>query len=98
MNCSASFVAVAAPIGLASDAAKIAALRVFSTLSITDAAPCALFDRVVGGHWVCLIGLATLSVQAAAGIEKGIFLIQVAPFAGLIAGVVLLLVLLTLFA
>src|SRR4051794_17768357 len=48
LTCSAGFVAVAAPIGLAGDAAKIAALRAFGSLSITDAARCTLFDRVVG--------------------------------------------------
>ena len=71
LTCSAGFVAVAAPIGLAGDAAKIAALRVFGKLSITDAARCALFDRVVGVQWICAIGLAAVPLQAAAGVERG---------------------------
>jgi hypothetical protein len=36
LTCSAGFLALAAPIGLASDAAKVAALRLFGDLSITD--------------------------------------------------------------
>jgi len=93
LTCSAGFVAVAAPIGLAGDAAKIAALRVFGKLSITDAARCALFDRVVGVQWICAIGLAAVPLQAAAGVERGIILAQLALFAGLIAGVGALVVL-----
>jgi len=93
LTCSAGFVAVAAPIGLAGDAAKIAALRAFGNLSITDAARCTLFDRVVGVQWICLIGLATLPLQAIAGIDLGILLPQLALFAGLISGVGVLLAL-----
>ena len=93
LTCSAGFVAVAAPIGLAGDAAKIAALRMFGNLSITDAARCALFDRVGGVQWLCIVGLATLPVQAVAGVGSDLLLIQLALFAGLIAGVGVLLVL-----
>jgi len=93
LTCSAGFVAVAAPIGLAGDAAKIAALRAFGNLSITDAARCTLFDRVSGVQWLCAIGLATLPLQAAAGIDLTIAIPQLALFAGLIAGVGILLVL-----
>jgi uncharacterized membrane protein YbhN (UPF0104 family) len=93
LTCSSGFVAVAAPIGLAGDAAKIVALRVFGNLSTTDAARCALFDRVVGVQWICMIGLATLPFQVRAGIDQGIILTQLALFAGLIAAVGLLVVL-----
>ena len=70
LTCSAGFVAAAAPIGLAGDAAKIAALRLFGSLSITEATRCALFDRAVGVQWICLIGLATLPLQRAAGMGR----------------------------
>jgi len=87
LTCSAGFLALAAPIGLASDAAKIAALRLFGNLSITDSARCALFDRVVGVQWIAIIGLATLPLQWTAGIEPRIVAAQLALFAGLMAGV-----------
>lgn len=93
LTCSAGFIAVAAPIGLAGDAAKIAALRMFGNLSITDAARAALFDRVVGVQWISAIGLATLPAQAAAGVGSDILLVQLVLFAGLIAGVGILLLL-----
>src|SRR4051794_38878486 len=93
LTCSAGFLALAAPIGLASDAAKVAALRLFGDLSITDSARCALFDRVVGVQWIAVIGLATLALQWAAGIEREIVAAQLILFAGLIAGVGVLLAL-----
>ena len=93
LTCSAGFVAVAAPVGLAGDAAKIAALRVFGSLSITDAARATLFDRVVGVQWMSLIGLATLPAQAAGGVGREIILAELALFAGLIVGVGVLLAL-----
>jgi uncharacterized membrane protein YbhN (UPF0104 family) len=93
LTCSAGFVAVAAPIGLAGDAAKIAALRVFGNMSITDSTRAALFDRVVGVQWICLIGLAALPAQAAAGIDRDTILAQLVLFAALIAGVGVLLLL-----
>jgi uncharacterized membrane protein YbhN (UPF0104 family) len=89
----AGFVAVAAPIGLAGDAAKIAALRVFSTLSLTDATRCALFDRVVGVQWLCVAGLATLPYQVAAGIGSEVLVPQLVIFCGMIAGIGVLLIL-----
>lgn len=93
LTCSAGFVAVAAPIGLAGDAAKIAGLRMFGNLSITDAARGALFDRVVGVQWICIIGLATLPMQAVAGVQQATLLIELALFTGLVAAVGVLLVL-----
>jgi len=93
LTCSAGFVAVAAPIGLAGDAAKIAALRAFGDLSITDAARCTLFDRVVGVQWMSIVGLAALPLQVAAGVDSSIVIPQLALFAGLLAGVGVLLVL-----
>lgn len=90
---SAGFVAAAAPIGLAGDAAKIAALRMFGTLSITDAARCALFDRVVGVQWICIFGLAAVPVQIGLGIGQELIVIQLALFAGLIGSVGILLML-----
>ena len=93
LTCSSGFVAAAAPLGLAGDAAKIAALRLFGSLSITEAARCALFDRVVGVQWICTIGLVTLPFQRAAGIGLDIILPQLVIFAGLIAAVGVLLVL-----
>lgn len=93
LTCTAGFVAVAAPIGLAGDAAKIAALRVFSTLSLTDATRCALFDRVVGVQWLCVAGLATLPYQIAAGIGSQILVPQLIIFCGMIAGIGVLLIL-----
>jgi hypothetical protein len=96
LTCSAGFLALAAPIGLASDAAKVAALRLFGDLSITDSARCALFDRVVGVQWIAVIGLAALPLQRAVGVERGIVAAQLVLFAGLIAGVGVLLALPTL--
>jgi uncharacterized membrane protein YbhN (UPF0104 family) len=93
LTCSAGFLALAAPIGLASDAAKIAALRLFGDLSITDSARCALFDRVIGVQWIAIIGLAALPLQWAANVEPGIIVAQLVLFAGLMAGVCVLLVL-----
>lgn len=93
MTCSAGFLAVAAPIGLASDAAKIAALRLFGDLSLTESARCALFDRVVGVQWLAVIGLATLPWQVAANVDRMLILGQVAVFVALLAGVGLILVL-----
>ncbi|MEJ0075810.1 MAG: lysylphosphatidylglycerol synthase transmembrane domain-containing protein [Alphaproteobacteria bacterium] len=93
LTCSAGFLALAAPVGLASDAAKVATLRLFGDLSVTDSARCALFDRVVGVQWIAIIGLATLPLQWAAGIEQKIVVAQVLLFAGLIAGVGVVLIL-----
>jgi uncharacterized membrane protein YbhN (UPF0104 family) len=93
LTCSAGFVALAAPIGLASDAAKVAALRLFGDLSITDSARCALFDRVVGVQWLALVGLAMLPLQWTAGIEPGILAGQLVLFAGLLVGVGVVLIL-----
>jgi len=93
LTCASGFVAAAAPIGFAGDAAKIAALRLFGNLSATEAARCALFDRVVGVQWLCLFGLATLPFQSAAGIDSKIILPQLLVFAAPIAGVVVLLAL-----
>ncbi len=93
VTCSSGFVAVAAPVGLAGDAARIVALRAFGSLSIIDATRCTLFDRVVGVQWICVIGLATLPLQAAAAIERGIMLTQLALFGGLLAAVGALLIL-----
>lgn len=87
VTCSSGFVAAAAPIGLAGDAAKIAALRLFGSLSITEATRCALFDRVVGVQWLCLFGLATLPIQSAAGLGPKIVLLQLAIFSMPIIGV-----------
>ena len=87
VTCSSGFIAAAAPIGLAGDAAKIAALRLFGSLSITEATRCALFDRVVGVQWLCLIGLATLPFQSAVGISTEIVLLQLAIFSAPIIGV-----------
>ena len=98
LTCSSGFVAAAAPIGLAGDAAKIAALRLFGSLSTTDATRCTLFDRVVGVQWLCLIGLMTLPLQRAAGIDPEIVLPQLVVFAAPIAGVGLLLALPSLLA
>ncbi len=78
---------------MAGDAAKIAALRVFADLSITDAARATLFDRVVGVQWISIIGLVTLPVQAAVGVGSDILIAQILIFAGLLAGVGLLLLL-----
>jgi uncharacterized membrane protein YbhN (UPF0104 family) len=91
LTCSSGFVAAAAPIGLAGDVAKIAALRLFGSLSITEATRCALFDRVVGVQWLCLIGLATLPFQYAAGINAEIILPQLLVLAAPIFGVGVLL-------
>lgn len=93
LTCSAGFLALAAPIGLASDATKVAALRLFGNLSITDSARCALFDRVVGVQWIAIIGLATLPLQWTAGIGHRIVAAQLVLFAGLIAGVGVILIL-----
>lgn len=93
LTCSSGFVAAAAPIGFAGDAAKIAALRLFGSLSITEAARCALFDRVVGVQWLCVIGLATLPIQGAAGLGAELILPQLAIFSAPILGVGVLLAL-----
>jgi len=93
VTCSSGFVAAAAPIGLAGDAAKIAALRLFGSLSVTEATRCALFDRVVGVQWLCLIGLATLPFQGAAGLSMEIIVPQLVIFSAPIIGVAVLLAL-----
>jgi uncharacterized membrane protein YbhN (UPF0104 family) len=93
LTCSSGFVAAAAPIGLAGDAAKIAALRLFGSLSMTEATRCALFDRVIGVQWLCLIGLATLPLQHAGGIGTDIILPELIVFAAPLAGVAALLAL-----
>jgi uncharacterized membrane protein YbhN (UPF0104 family) len=92
LTCGAAFVAAAAPVGLAGDAAKVAALRLFASLSTTDAARCALFDRVVGVQCLSLLGLATLPLQAALGVGHAIILPQLSIFAALLAAVGALLV------
>jgi len=93
LTCSAGFVAVAAPVGLAGDVAKIAALRMFGTLSLTDAARCALFDRVIGVQWLCVAGLVSLPFQVAAGVPPHIVVPQLMVFAALVAAVAVLLIL-----
>lgn len=93
LTCSAGFLALAAPIGLASDAAKVAALRLFGDLSITNSTRCVLFDRIVGVQWIAVIGLVTLPPQLAVGIDYGIVAGQLVVFGGLIAGVGVMLVL-----
>lgn len=90
--CGSAFVAIAAPVGLAGDAAKIAALRLFGSLSVTEAVRCALFDRVVGVQSLTLVGLAMLPVQILAGVDHAIVLAQLALFGGLIAAIGVLLV------
>jgi uncharacterized membrane protein YbhN (UPF0104 family) len=97
LTCSSGFVAAAAPVGLAGDAAKIAALRLFGSLSITEATRCALFDRVVGVQWLCLLGLATLPFQRAAGISTDVILPELIVLAAPIAGVALLVTLPSIF-
>jgi len=93
LTCLSGFVAAAAPIGLAGYAAKIAALRLFGSLAITEATRCALFDRVVGVQWLCLTGLATLPLQYATGIGAAIILPQFLVLATPIVGVGVLLAL-----
>jgi hypothetical protein len=90
--CGSAFVAIAAPVGLAGDAAKIAALRLFGSLSVTEAVRCGLFDRVVGVQSLTLVGLAMLPVQILAGVDRTIILAQLALFGGLIAAIGVLLV------
>ena len=90
LTCSSMFVAVAAPIGLAGDAAKIVALRLFGSLSITESARVTLFDRVVGAQSLGIIGLVALVLQTVRGIDRGIILSQLALFAGIITAVILL--------
>jgi glycosyltransferase 2 family protein len=92
LTCSASFITVATPVGLAADAAKIAVLRLFGSLSMTDAARCVLFDRVVGVQWLCLVGLALLSVQMTLGVDRSIIFLQLVLLGGLLASVAALLV------
>lgn len=92
LTCSAAFVAVAAPMGVAGDAAKIAGLRLFGSLSTTDAARSALFDRVTGMQWLSIIGLALLPMQFGLGVDRTVILSQFALFGGLLGAVGLLLV------
>lgn len=92
MTCIAAFVAAAAPIGLAGDAAKIAALRVFSSLSLADAARAALFDRVVGVQWLCITGFVCLPIQMASAIGTPI-IPQIIILGSLLAGIGVLLIL-----
>jgi uncharacterized membrane protein YbhN (UPF0104 family) len=91
MTCSSGFIASAAPIGLTGDVAKIAALRLFGNLSITDATRYTLFDRVVGVQWISIFGLAALPIQASAGVGGDIIVPQAALFGGLLAAVACLL-------
>ena len=92
LTCGASFVAVAAPIGLAGDAAKIAALRLFGRLSVTEAARCALFDRVVGAQSLCVIGLLGLPLQSALGVDRTVIIPQLFVLGGLLVAISLILV------
>jgi uncharacterized membrane protein YbhN (UPF0104 family) len=92
LTCSSAFVAVAAPIGLAGDAAKIAALRLFGGLSITESARCAVFDRVVGLQSIAIVGLLTIPLQVAAGVGWSVVALQLTFFGGIIAGVCALIV------
>ena len=98
LTCSSGFVAATAPVGFAGDAAKIAALRLFGSLSTTEAARCALFDRVVGVQWLSVFGLMTLPFQRAAGIGPEVILPELFVFAAPIVGVGVLLALPSLLA
>lgn len=85
---SSAFVAVAAPISLAGDAAKVAGLRLFTDLSITLGARCVLFDRVVGVQWLSVVGLATLPFQFALGISQPTILLELAAFCAMLVAIV----------
>jgi hypothetical protein len=90
---SSGFVAVAAPVGLVADAAKIGAFRVFGKLSTTLAARCTLFDRALAAQWMAILSLASLVPQLMLGVGTKTIGIQLAAAGVVVAGVVALLAL-----
>jgi hypothetical protein len=93
LTCGASFVAVAAPMGLVADVAKIGALRVFGGISIVDATRYTLFDRVIAVQWMSTIGLLAIPAQVAFGFPTQVIGYQALLFCGAIAAIVVLIAL-----
>jgi hypothetical protein len=93
LTCGASFVALAAPMALVADVAKIGALRLFGNVSITDATRYTLFDRVIAVQWMSIIGLLAAPAQVAFGFPWQTIGYQVALFGGALAAIAVLIAL-----
>jgi uncharacterized membrane protein YbhN (UPF0104 family) len=90
---SASFIAVAAPVGIIADAAKIGALRFFGGISTMNAARATLFDRAVAAQWMAVFGLMALPVEAEQNVEILFIGIQGLFCGSVVAGIALLILL-----
>jgi hypothetical protein len=93
LNCGASFVALAAPMALVADVAKIGALRLFGNVSITDATRYTLFDRVIAVQWMSIIGLLAVPAQVAFGFPLQTIGYQALLFGGALAAIAVLIAL-----
>jgi uncharacterized membrane protein YbhN (UPF0104 family) len=93
LTCSAGFVSVLAPIGVASEVTKVAALRALGRLSVVDAARCTLFDRVAAAQCMALFGLAVVPAQFLSGMPLRLLGIELVIFAVVIAGIAVLIAL-----
>jgi len=93
MVCVAGFIAVVAPIGLVSDVAKVGALRLSGSMSITSAARATLFDRVVPVQCMGVFGFICAAFQASRGVSAQVIGVQLLLFFGIAVGVLLLLAL-----
>jgi Lysylphosphatidylglycerol synthase TM region len=93
LTCGASFVALAAPMALVADVAKIGALRLFGNVSITDATRYTLFDRVIAVQWMSIIGLLAIPAQVAFGFPLRTIGYQVGLFGAALAAIAVLIAL-----
>jgi Lysylphosphatidylglycerol synthase TM region len=93
LTCGASFVALAAPMALMADVAKIGALRLFGNVSITDATRYTLFDRVIAVQWMSIIGLLALPTQVAFGFPLRTIGYQVGLFGAALVAIAVLIAL-----
>lgn len=93
LTCGASFIALAAPMALVADVAKIGALRLFGDVSIVDATRYTLFDRVIAMQWMSILGLLAIPTQVAFGFPLQTIGYQAALFCGAIAAIAVLIAL-----
>jgi lysylphosphatidylglycerol synthase-like protein len=93
LTCGASFVALAAPMALVADVAKIGALRLIGNVSLTDATRYTLFDRVMAVQWMSVIGLLAIPAQVAFGFPFRTIGYQVGLFGAALAAIAVLIAL-----
>lgn len=93
LTCGASFVALAAPMALVADVAKIGALRLFGNVSLVDATRYTLFDRVIAVQWMSILGLLAMPAQLAFRFPLQTIGYQVLLFGGALAAIAILIVL-----